>query len=229
MTRSELAASLRARRLPHEGTALAHVLMAAELERRIISGPLRSKRFTYMAFEQRAPLTTTMSDEQAAAALALRYFRGHGPATARDFAWWSGLTLHDARAAVSAVGRALNRIDGGGEQLWTHAEAPDAGDAASVHLLRNFDEYTVGYADRSVLLAGRTLERSLFAFGSELANVVIIRGRIAGAWSRTLSDREARIELRVPGRVAAGVRRRLMVAAERHATHLGRSLSLVWN
>src|SRR5438128_282472 len=73
------------------------LMMHAELEGVICNGPMRRKQFTYALIEERAPNTLTLTREEALAELASRFFTSHGPATAQDFAWWSGLTVADAR------------------------------------------------------------------------------------------------------------------------------------
>ena len=69
----------------------------------ICSGPRRGKQFTYALVEERAPRARVLPRDEALAELARRYFQSHGPATVHDFAWWSGLTVKDARAGAATV------------------------------------------------------------------------------------------------------------------------------
>ena len=137
LTRAELAGVLRAGGIEAAGQRLAHIVMHAELEADICSGPRRGAQFTYALLAERAPRATLLPRGEALAALAERYFRSHGPATVRDFAWWSGLTLADARVAVADLPA------GRGEVL---AAAPGPERALGAHyLLPNYDEYLIAY------------------------------------------------------------------------------------
>src|SRR4051794_12729464 len=92
LTRAELAARLERAGLPAEGQRLARVVMNAELEGVICSGPRRDRQFTYALVAERAPKAARLPREEALATLAQRFFSSHGPATVKDFVWWSGLT-----------------------------------------------------------------------------------------------------------------------------------------
>ena len=94
-TRRELVAALGADGIEGDSIRLGYVFGHAELEQVICSGPRRGKQHTYMLVDDRAPSDPGPSGDAALAELARRYFRSHGPATARDFSWWSGLTLTD--------------------------------------------------------------------------------------------------------------------------------------
>ncbi len=130
LTRIELGAALRRARIVAAGQRLAHLAMHAELEGSICSGPRRGKQFTYALLAERAPKARTLAREAALAELARRYFASHGPATLRDFVWWSGLRVKDAAAGV-----ALGKVDA----LKTPPEACTAPGAN--YLFSNYDEY----------------------------------------------------------------------------------------
>ncbi len=198
-TRTELGEVLRAAGIAPDGQRLPHLLMAAELDGLIVSGPRRGKQFTYALLEERAPAARPMDRTEAIVELTRRYFRSHGPAQLQDFVWWSGLTMTDARLGLSLAGAALDRRDVEGATYWFDAAAEPAGDAsASAHLLPNFDEYTVAYRDRTAAIhADRPFDPALFSFGSILSNVVLVEGRVGGAWRRTAARREVRVDIRL--------------------------------
>jgi hypothetical protein len=78
-----------------------NILLGAEIEGLVCSGPLRGKSHTYALVEERAPALGRLPDRQESLArLAHRFFVSHGPATLKDYAWWSGLTTADAKAGV---------------------------------------------------------------------------------------------------------------------------------
>jgi hypothetical protein len=219
MTRSELGEVLSKARISPEGQRLPHLLLHAELDGLITSGPRHGKQHTYALLEERAPKARRLERAEAVAELTLRYFKSHGPAQLQDFAWWSGLTLSDARRGIAVAGKALEQQEVDGKDYWfdaTAGRAPD--DAGMTHLLPNFDEYTVAYRDRAELMhAGRLLEPA-FA----LSNVMIVDGKLRGSWRRTLGRKGVHVEVRTLDRLDPGEGAALEEAGRR----LGRYLEL---
>jgi len=95
-TRPELAAALVRVGIQAAGLRLGYIMMHAELEQLICSGPRRGKQFTYALLDERVPSAKTLDRDAALAELTKRFFQSHGPALVEDFAGWSGLTVADA-------------------------------------------------------------------------------------------------------------------------------------
>jgi hypothetical protein len=198
LTRSELGEVIRAAGISPEGQRLPHLLMAAELEGAIVSGPRRGKQHTYALLSERAPGAITLDRSEALAELTRRYFQSHGPAQVQDMTWWSGLTVTDIRTGLALSGRDLHRSVVEGKEYWSGPNLDSGGPSPRAHLLPNWDEYTVGYRDRSATLSpDHPFDPSHFAFGSILSNVVTVKGRVRGAWSRTMTNGRLRIDLRL--------------------------------
>src|SRR6185369_15820518 len=105
LTRAALKAALNKAGIAADDTVrMAHLLLRAELDAVVCSGPRIGKQFTYALFEERVLPGRTLTREEGLAELARRYFRSHGPATLQDFIWWSGLTASDARHAIELAG-----------------------------------------------------------------------------------------------------------------------------
>jgi len=204
LTRTELGRVLTAAGISPEGQRLPHLLMGAELDKVIISGPRRGRQFTYALFEERAPKARKLERSQALAELTSRYFRSHGPAQIQDFTWWSGLTAAEARMGIELAGAALgHRVIEGKDYWYEAAAAALRGTAPVAHLLPNFDEYTVGYRDRSALIPpGGRFDPSLYSFGSVLSNILTVDGVVCGAWRRSFERDGVLIELRLSERLA---------------------------
>ena len=77
-----------------------HILLRAELDGVICSGPRKGKQFTYALLDERTPKSRILARDEALAELTLRYFTSHGPATLQDFVWWSGQATSDARKGL---------------------------------------------------------------------------------------------------------------------------------
>lgn len=217
LTRDELQAELARHRIRVAGTGLAQVMIHAELDALVCSGPRRGKQFTYALLDERAPAAPIPDRATALAELARRYFQSHGPATARDFSWWSGLTLTEARAGIASLGRELaciTREDAGYHFPAGSEPAPVRG----AWLLPNYDEFTVAYADRSLLIGPGFPQVRDPRADPIFTNVMVVNGLIAGTWRRTLTAKEAKVSLSPFASLAPAARRAVARAADRFRT-----------
>jgi hypothetical protein len=195
MTRAELAVYLKRAKIPADGLKLAYLMMHAELEGVITSGPRRAKQFTYALMDERVPKARTLDREEALAELAKRYFTSHGPATARDFAWWSGLTIKDAQRAAESAGT-LEFESIGGVIHWS-AKDSDASPFKTAYalLLPNYDEYLIAYKDRAPFVDASRAANIVARSNGAFANHLLIDGCLAGSWSRTVKTTSVLIEV----------------------------------
>jgi hypothetical protein len=143
----------------------------------------RGKQPTFALVDRWTPRGRDLSGDDALAELATFYFRAHAPATVKDFSWWSGLTMAEAKRALRLVGDVLRSATVEDAQYWlTRDGTPAFSERLPLLLLPPFDEYTVAYADRRVA-GDPSVLRSI---GHALAPNILINGRIAGTWKRTL-------------------------------------------
>lgn len=195
LTRVELAEHLKRAKIPADGLKLAYLMMHAELDGLICSGPRRAKQFTYALLDGRAPQTKPLDRDEALAELARRYFSSHGPATVRDFAWWSGLTIKDAqRAAESASELEFSEIDGAVHWTAKLNNALPSRSACGL-LLPNYDEYLIAYKDRAHFIDASRAANIVARSNGAFANHLVIDGCLAGSWSRTCKTNAVLIEV----------------------------------
>jgi hypothetical protein len=219
LTRRELAAALQDAGITSpadDKIRLTFIVLRAELDAVICSGPKVDKQLTYALFDERVPAARPMAREEARTELAARYFRSHAPATARDFTWWSGLTAADSRAAVETIRHTLVSDEIEGKTYWRPKRLPSFDSSApTAHLLTTYDECLVAYRDRAPLDRGHA-ER----IGRDNGRTVAIDGRVAGTWKRAIE--KGAIVLRVTPLSAFSRRDRTAVAAavERYARFL---------
>jgi Winged helix DNA-binding domain len=209
MTRQELGDVV-----PHRTMALGHVIIQAEVDGLICSGALKGKHHTYALLDERIPTSRTMERDAALALLAWRYFRSHGPATLKDFVWWSGLSTTDAKQGISNA-RGLVSETIGGTTYWLSDKAVGRARTGRLHLLPNFDEFLVAYADRTASYDGS--DRNL-----ALTNTVVLDGRVVGTWKRTFIGPAVRLQVKLFARVSKA---KLHAAVQRFGTFLGRTAS----
>ena len=230
LTRDALGSTLEHAGILARGPRLSHLLVRAELEGLICSGPPRGGHHTYMLLDRRAPLTapltTPLARDEAVAELARRYFRSRGPASLRDFVWWSGLAAKEARAGVKAIDASLAAGVLEGETYWWSNEAPTAIESPCVHMLPAFDEYVLAYRNRAAVLDTHQSKR-LNAGGGLLRPAIIIDGRVAGTWRRTLLG-PSTVSIDAEMFTPVGARERLAIAgaARRYAEFLQREARL---
>jgi len=208
LTRDEVADCLASAGISTTGQRLSFLLHRAELESVVCSGARRGKHATYTLFDRRVPAARPFDRSRALAELAKRYFQSRAPATAADFAWWSGLGPDDVREAMHA-------IHGGPSAKTTRLRA-----SAGAVLLPALDEYLIGYADRTALIAP-AFARRLHDGGGILKPTVLINARVRGVWRRTLSRREVLIDVEPFESLAPLERRAVERAAVRYGEFLG--------
>ncbi len=222
LTRRELQEALQRRGVAAAGQRLAHLVMNAELDALICSGPRRGKQLTYALLEQRVPPTRRLSPEEALAELSRRYLRSHGPATAKDFAWWSGFTVRDATAGFAMLGTAAARETVSGLTYWFLTSGRwRFRSAPSAHLLPNYDEYLIAYKDR-----GAAVPAELSGQRDAFAHHLVIDGRLAGSWKRTTQGAGVVVNVAPYRRITADERRRVRAAAMALGRFLGRAVEL---
>jgi hypothetical protein len=221
LTRTELARVLAAAGIPAAGQRLGHLMVRAEIDAVICSGARRGKQATYALLDERAPAAAPRGRDDALAELARRYFTSHGPASPQDFAWWSGLTVADARQGIQLARPRLRELSVDGRQYWAGKAAAAAPAArTAVHLLPNYDELVVAYADRTASIDPARVKK-IGVWTMPIANnVVVVDGRVVGGWRRTLAKDAAVIEPKLVVRLSAGARAGLRAAAERHGRFL---------
>lgn len=188
LTRAELGEELKRAGIPIASPQrLACIVMRAELDRVICSGARRGKQFTYALFEERVAKGTVLDHDAALAELTRRYFTTRGPATVDDFAWWSGLTKADAKRGIEAAAANLRHETIDGRSYWSPpAERPARIRAPLAHLLPNYDEFFIGFKDRSAF-AARLEASGVEARTDALSgHILFINGQIVGGWRRTL-------------------------------------------
>lgn len=203
-TRDVIAENLREAGHDEKSDRLAHVVMAAEL-RGEIGGERRPGQHEYHPLDLGAP----PSSDEALAWLARSYARGHGPFTAHDLAWWSSLTVRQARAAIELAD--LRPVTLADQDLWSLGE-PVAVEVPPALLLPNFDEVISHVRDAAVRAdVGEGYDAAMFATG-----LLFLDGRLAGHWRRTVTGDQVEVETTARRALTAAQRRHLTLEIDRY-------------
>ena len=220
LPRSELRRKLNESGVAADDTIrLAHILLRAELDAVVCSGPRVGKQFTYALFEERVAATKTIDRDEALARLTRCYFRSHGPATLQDFAWWSGLSVSDAKRGTELIARNLEKASFGEKVFWnlpsSKAQQPSANIA---HFLPVYDEFFVAYKDRQIVFDPEDGKPPLTSWDL-LGPTVIVNGIAVGTWKKT-ADKKS-IELRLVRTLKKAEQTAVAEAARRYLEFVG--------
>lgn len=215
-TRTELLAMLEARGISTTGGRGYYMLQRAGLERRVYQGAVERNVTTFVALEP----GSTLPKEQALAELARRYFISHGPATLDDFAHWSGLPVGEARAGLDGAKSALIQELIGGRAYWLSPEAAEPPERA-VYLLPGFDEFVLGYKDRSAVLDPAFADAICPGGNGMFFPTIVCSGRIIGTWKRTVKKKAVEIVLSPFYTLTRDAREQIVEAAEGYGRFLG--------
>lgn len=163
-----------------------HLLGLLCMQGHLVQGPMQGTKQLFIASEQWITGSRELEREEALAEYVRRYFRSHGPATIKDFCWWTKLTLQDARLGLAAVRHELAALDVEGEEYFLAAEVLDlpAASARSLLLLSGFDEFLLGYGDRSAALSAEHATRIVPGNNGMFMPTIIYGGRVVGTWRK---------------------------------------------
>ena len=134
-------------------------------------------------------LSASASPADPLAEMLVRYIASHGPAGARDFAWWAGLPVGMARTAAAAASDRLTIVaDDGEPQYATTTSAPRRSPAShQVLALPPFEEYYLSYADRTIPCAPEFLARIGPGVNGIVRPILVSHGRIVGVWTHSVA------------------------------------------
>lgn len=225
LTRDALFAALAQHDVDTSGMRGGRILYRAALSGCICLASPHGRQMTYALLDEWVPNKRLPSREEALAELARRYFRSHGPATLRDFAWWSALPLADARRGIALAAASLREMQIDDQTCWSsQQELPPGADACAAHLLPAFDEYFLGYENRTVGLDAIHFEHVMTNNGI-FRPTILIGDEIVGIWARSSKKGTVSISTQLFRRLGKDEQAALALAVERYARFLGASRS----
>jgi hypothetical protein len=188
LSRDEFMKLLASNGISPDGQRGYHVIFYLTQLALVCWGPPRGTQQALVLVDEWIPPTPKLDRAAALESFALRYCASHGPATERDFAWWTKLTLRDVRAAIASLGPRLTTLTLDGVDYFVATEALGGGipsaSRVSVHALPGFDEYLLGYQDRLLALDAEHAWRIVPGNNGVFFPMIVSNGRIIGAWRR---------------------------------------------
>jgi hypothetical protein len=196
LTRAEVYSALQRNRIATTGQRGIHLVWRLAVDGMLCFAAHSGTQPTFALLDEWVPpAPRTLGRDAALAELARRYFQSHGPATVHDLAWWSGLTVADAKAAAAMVSGDFIEETIDGRVYVLPDTAPPA--RPGLHILPGFDEFILGYKDRTATLAPADARKVVPGGNGMFLPTIVAGGRVVGIWKpytpfRRLTQTESR-------------------------------------
>lgn len=172
-----------------------HILWTLALRGVLCIGPMEGKQQTYALLDEWAPHAVQLRRDEALGELAKRYFSGHGPATLADFATWAGQPQRDATIGLEIAKSGLTSIKMNDKEYWLGRNTREVSKQSleATYLLAGFEEYVLGYKDRSDIIAPQ--DAAQFYINGIFFPIIVRDGRAIGVWRRTISAKNIKVRI----------------------------------
>lgn len=186
LSRQELTDELSQLGIAADGGCLNHCLLHAEADGQLCTGVKDARTIIWMRTDERLGITSrNFSGDAALAQLTRLYFGSHSPATLHDYCWWSALPMSTCRKGVQLIASELTQVMvGDQEMLCINSNQASDHIIYPVHMIPPFDEYLIGYTDRTLALDKRH-DAQVFPRPGIARPSIMNRGRIVGTWKGT--------------------------------------------
>jgi len=209
------------------------VLKNASLLGKMCFGPPRGSESTFVATKDWLGVEPEIPERSAALRdVAFAYLETYGPAGPRDFAYWAGIRVSDARAAFSALDSELVELDVSGETMYLPAARVDELQTIvplppnRIDLIPSFDPVLLSMKDKTSLVSER-FRANVFRPGGWISPVVLRSGSAIGTWRLGKDGGSGRqIEVRLFRRWSTDLEDAVAGAVERVGAALGDRLLL---
>jgi hypothetical protein len=232
LTRAELLAAMTDDGLPVTGSLGYHLLWYASQRGVCAIAPDVDGQQTFVLLDDWVPDPVHLDSDEALQLLATRYFRSHGPTTRQDFQGWTGLNVGESRRAIALAGDALATAELDGAEVHLDPALLDARptlpDDHSVHALPGFDEYLLGYKDRSLFLDKDQFDAVVPGGNGMFRSTLVRHGRVLATWTRSTKGKRGVVTATPLARLRKADRAAAEAALRRWADHVGCPLEVRW-
>jgi hypothetical protein len=185
LTRAEMYDLFRSVKISPDSDRGYQLLWALSQHKTLCFGPPSGASQTFVLYDEWIKKHHAFDRDEALGEFVLRYFRSHGPATLHDFALWSSLTLADAKVGVAVARESLAEITIDKTAYFLDPNvAEEKSDA--VYALPGFDEYLLGYKDRTAAASTEHMKKILPAANGIFMSTIVSRGLVVGTWRRVI-------------------------------------------
>jgi len=182
-TRTQLQQTLAKKKIKADGMRLAYIMMQAELDGIICSGPRIGNQFSYALLDERAPTMERFNANEAVGKLMNRFFESRGPATLHDFVYWSNLSMKEAKEGFELLDkRFITEQINGHEHFFIPSDQNSKKIIQNSFLMPDYDEYGMSYKDKSFMLDKKSANDQGKGT-ARLPHLIIMNGVVAGTWT----------------------------------------------
>jgi hypothetical protein len=221
LTRPKMLELLEAEGISTKGGRGYHILWNAAQTGLIYLGPMEAKQQTFALIEDLQVKQEELSGEEAITKHVKYYINSHGPASMQDFMWWSGAKAVDAKKALETNESNLKSIIVEGKEYWMGKAKPDVSNLPEAILLPAFDEYIVGYKDRSAQMKHDYQKQVIAGRNGMFSPTVVLGGQVVGSWKRQIKKDHVIIQVTPFQKLALPAKNSIKVAAEKYGQFLG--------
>ena len=239
LTRSECLDAIRAAGIQLESQQQYHVLWyASQLGVTVMHANVGSEA-TFALLDELVPNPHRPDRDEALVTMARRYVRSHGPVPRKDFSGWTMLGAADAKRAIAGAGDSIVAVTVEGTEMLVDADVLAAGPlpapsssrtkaatAAAYLALAGFDEFMLGYKDRSLFLGPGDLQAVVPGGNGMFRATLVHAGHVVGTWKRGSSAKV--LEVHPLSGFDPTHRDAAATAFEPYARFLGRQLEVRW-
>jgi hypothetical protein len=230
LTRSQALSTINDAGVTTEGQRGYHLLWYAALTGVTCIGPQVEGEQTFVLLDEWVANPRRLDAREAAAELAYRYFRSHGPAPVSDFAGWTGLGLRIARTALSDNSGRLTSVLVDGEQMWLATELAADADALRPQrrmlALPGYDELILGFKDRRLHIPEGRFDDIVPGGNGIFRSTIVADGVVQATWGRTLTRSAVKVKVQPFAPLSSSRRAAFSRALGTYAAFLGREPQL---
>jgi hypothetical protein len=222
LSRDALISELQIANITTSENRASHLLFGAELDGILCSGRTCGGRHMYALLRERCPKTKTLNRDEALAKLALKYFNSHNPATIQDFAWWSGLSITEAKSTMEMVKSNFISETIDKQTFWfSNSDSQTYRDLA--YLLPAYDEFLISYKDRTASMASVDSAKAVSSNGI-FRPMIVVNGQVIGIWKRTINKEKVILETTFFQPPVRGTKKMIDKAIFRYAQFIGKKI-----
>ena len=194
LTRQEIAEHFNRSGILADNNRMTRFMARAEQEGIVCSGEDKGGKCTYALLEERVPSMPELTKDESLLRLARSYFRSHSPAVLQDFVWWSGLPVSEARQAIDFINPELISEQWKGQTWYIHNACRIRGKLSEyIHFLPSYDEYLLGYKDRTDVLPLEYYPKA-FTNNGLFYPVILHKGQVMGNWYKSAKKKQVEVE-----------------------------------
>jgi hypothetical protein len=198
------------------------ILGRLAMEGVVCFGPKAGHQPTFTLLDEFAPDAPSMDRKESLRELGRRYFTSHGPATIHDLVWWTGMKVSEAKEAAELASDDLVCAQIGERTYWMPKELPEPSKAAGgTYLLPTYDEYLLGYKDRSA-----ALDPSARPPTNLFTATIVHEGRVLGFWRRSTAKGMVQITTDLFRPPTKARQKQIDTAAQRYGDFFGLRVSM---